>query len=379
MNRIRAWLAVTALVAVTILGLILPPIPLAAFAVAAVVALRSGRRTFLVFAFFTLGLNALLLGWLVPGETAFAAGLPFSKLGLTRGLLGGLRLVAVTGANLAVLSRLGLQAVLDGLHLPPRSTAFLGAVLLAAHDLGRDAQRLALAQRLDGRWPRNPLRRLVAAARMLGPLMVLALRRGRTRREALRLAGHDTPPQFAALVALTALAAASRLALLALPNLKPTFAIVFLGGFLFGPIVGAASAVLAMAFTDLLLTGLSPAPFANVPAMALVGAMGGLLRGWERTAPATLRAAAAACGILATAVFSLSADILTWLIVPEFRTTPGALAALVWAGLAFNVVPAAANAMLFAVAVGPVARAVRAAGLAPPVPSRSPLPDAARN
>jgi uncharacterized membrane protein len=192
---------------------------------------------------------------------------------------------------------------------------------------------------------------------------VLALKRALVRRDALRLAGQRTPPHFAPLVAITALAVASRMAFLALPNLKPTFAIVFLGGVLFGPGLGALAGLLAMALTDLLLTGLSVAPFANAPAMALVGLLGGLLRGWSKGDAWGVRVAAAVCGILGTVAFSVAADVLTWLVVAELRDTPGALQGLVVQGLAFNVVPAIANALLFAAAVGPVARAVRAAGL----------------
>jgi hypothetical protein len=62
-------------------------------------------------------------------------------------------------------------------------------------------------------------------------------------------------------------------------------------------------------------------------------------------------------------LFSVSADVVTWAAVPEYRDTPGGLRALVIAGLAFNVLAAAVNAVLFAAAVAPVSLAARQAGV----------------
>ncbi|HEX2065697.1 MAG TPA: hypothetical protein VHI93_02695, partial [Candidatus Thermoplasmatota archaeon] len=136
-------------------------------------------------------------------------------------------------------------------------------------------------------------------------------------------------------------------------------------GILFGARVGAAAGLLGMALSDVLLTGLQPVPFANAPAMALLGVLGGALRrlDWEARRPAQAwanRALAAAVGVAATLLFSVAADVLTWAAVPELRAQPGALRLLVAAGLAFNVVPALANALLFAAATAPAVRAWRA-------------------
>jgi hypothetical protein len=369
MNRSGAVTLVAAMAAATV-GLVLAPAWLCGLvAVAALLALRRGRRTFLAFALLTLALNALLFALLLPGPGAVPLFgiVAIGPAGARVGLAGALRVAAILGLNLAALSWWPAATLLDGLRLPARPTAFLGAVLLAAHDLGRDAVRLVDAARLDGHWPRGLWRKARAAATLLPPLLVLALRRATTRAEALRLAGHDTGPRFAPLVAVTAMVVAGRLALLAVPNVSLTYVVVFVAGLAFGMRVGALAGLLGMAITDLLLTGLYLVPFANAPAMALVGVLGGLLRGVRfdgaRRADAWAgRMLAASCGILATVLFSVAADLATWAMVPEYRGTPGSLRVLVLMGLAFNIVPAAVNAVLFAAAAGPVASALRLAG-----------------
>ncbi|HLF16806.1 MAG TPA: hypothetical protein VI796_05180, partial [Candidatus Thermoplasmatota archaeon] len=70
---------------------------------------------------------------------------------------------------------------------------------------------------------------------------------------------------------------------------------------------------------------------------------------------------AACAGVVGTALFSVSADAATAILVPEFRDA-GLLGARIVAGLAFNVAPAAANGLLFALAVVPAARASEALG-----------------
>jgi uncharacterized membrane protein len=169
---------------------------------------------------------------------------------------------------------------------------------------------------------------------------------------------------------------------MAVPNVAFTYVVVFVGGILFGARVGAVAGLLAMGLSDLLLTGLQPTPFVNAPAMALLGLLGGALRGldWASRRPSQAwanRLLGAAVGAGATMLFSFAADLLSWAVVPEYRTQPGTLRVLVAAGLAFNVVPAIANAVLFAVATGPTVRAWRAAqgirpGGAPPTPAPPP-------
>jgi hypothetical protein len=193
-------------------------------------------------------------------------------------------------------------------------------------------------------------------------LVGLAERRARARRDALLLAGHRTPPRFVPLVVVSSLAAAARFALLALPNVKLTFVVVFLGGLLYGPLVGAAGGVLAMAVTDFLLSGLYPLAFVNAPAMALVGLAGAALRrvDWEGATRLDRWAGLVfsfAAGVAGTLVFSVASDTLTWLVV-----APGSRAAwiaLVLAGLVFNALPSLANGALFALSVTPVSGAFR--------------------
>lgn len=373
MNRAGAVAVIAALAAATVAALLAPPWACGVMAAMAFAALRKGRLAFLGFVLVTVAVNALLFGLLLPGPGAVALVGPvaFGSSGVLTGLVGALRLAAVLGANLATLSWVPPSVLLDGLRPPAATTAFLGAVLIAAHDLGRDAVRLVDAARLDGRWPHGLWRKARAAAALLPPLAVLALRRARTRADALRLAGHDTGPRFAPLVAVTAMAVAGRLAFVAVPNVSLAYAVVFVAGLVFGARVGALAGLLTMTITNLLLTGLYVVPFANAPAMALVGLLGGLLRtvefgGASRTDRWAGRFLAASCGILATAIFSLAADVATWALVTEYRETPGSLRVLVLAGLAFNVLAAAVNAVLFAAAVGPVSAAARAAdGLSP--------------
>lgn len=372
MNRTKAAGVLAAMTLLTLVAMLAPPAVAVGLVLAAVLALRNGRAAFLGFVGVSLLLNALLFGLFLPGAAAFPLG-PFSFgwTGARLGLLGAIRIAAVLGANLAVLSWVSAGVLLDGLRLPPAATAFLGAVLLAAHDLGRDAVRLVDALRLDGRWPHGLWRKARAAATLLPPLAVLALRRARTRTEALRLAGHDTGPRFAPLVAVTAMAVAGRLALtVAVPNVSLTYAIVFVAGLVFGARVGAAAGFLAMAITNVMLTGFYLVPFANAPAMALVGVLGGALGRVDFTGrtPADRwagRLLAASCGILSTALFSVTADLATWAMVPEYRAADGSLRLLVLAGLGFNVLAAAVNAVLFAAAVAPVSAAARQAGVLP--------------
>jgi energy-coupling factor transporter transmembrane protein EcfT len=364
-NRFAAWSVVAAMAGASLVALLAPWPVVGAFAIVAIVALRQRRAAFLVYSILTVALYAVLLATLAPGSEPWLLGpLRVGREGLQRGLVGGLRLSTILGANLAILSRRSPQHVLDGLRLPRRATAFLGAVLLAAHDLGRDGARLATARRLDGAWPRRRTARIRAVASLTAPLAVRALHRGRTRADALRLAGVDTPPSFAPLVAITALAMAGRLALVALPNVSLAYVVVFAGGYLFGGRIGFWSGLLAMLLTDFLLSGVHVVALANAPAMGLLGLLGGAMRtmpfhGDGAVARWTGRLTAATLGILGTLLFSVAADVLTWLAVAEYRGQPGALQALLLAGLAFNVVPAATNALLFAAALRPLSAARR--------------------
>lgn len=167
--------------------------------------------------------------------------------------------------------------------------------------------------------------------------------------------------------ALAALAAAGRLAD-PFPNVAPTYWVAFLAGAAYGARAGAAVGALSMAVTDVLLTGPHPVILVNTPAMALVGAAGGLVRAsWFETRASRV-AASAACGMLGVALtfaFSVAADLADFAIRvgPAADWAPRALGALLVAGLAFNVLPAAINGAIFALATGPALRALDAAGL----------------
>lgn len=365
MRPAAAWSALGALATLNALAFLAPTPYLAPATLAAWLAVRRGRTGLVAFAATTLAINAVLLAALSSEGPALALGpLHLSGPGALDGLAGGLRLVAVVVANAAVLSWVPPPRLLEGLRLPRAWTGFLAAVLIAGQDIGRDHARLRDARRLEGGWPETRLARVAASARLLPVLLVAADRRARVRRDALRLAGTATGPRFAPVVAVTALAAAGRLALVAVPNVSLTYVLVFVGGLVYGPAVGFAGGLLAMALTDFLLSGLLPTVYANAPAMALIGVAGGLLRrvdfvGDGRDAAAG-RVLAAALGVFATFGFSVAVDTLDWLLVPEFRGDWDLWRVRVLAGLAFNVVPALTNGALFAVAVSPVQRAFRA-------------------
>lgn len=364
MRPAAAWGIVALLAAASAAAFVLPLRLVAALLLVAVAAMR-GRAAFAVAAVAGAAVNVAIYALILHGPGVDLGPATLSARGAWIGFAGALRLAAALGANLAVLSRFAPEAVLDGLRLPPATTSFLAAVLVGAHDLGRGFARLRDAARLDGRWPAGRLAQVPAAARLMPPLLVLAVRQAQARREALRLAGHDTAPRFAALAAVTALACAGRMAMLAVPNDPVTYAVVFLGGVLFGAGTGALAGLLSMALTNLLLSGLTPAAFANAPAMALLGLLGGAV-GRLRVAREgrwTAATLAAACGAAGVLLFSVAADLLTWWLVPETRAAAQALPGYVAVGLVFNALPSAAAAVVFGLAVGPVVRAADAARL----------------
>lgn len=377
MKRAAAAGLVLLLAVTASLALLAPWWAAGLLAAASAAALRKGRVGFLLFAVSTLALGMWILGaWMSRDPLA-----P-SPTGMLAGLLGSIRLVAVLGANLAVLSWVPAVRILDGLRLPPRATAIAAAAVIAAHDVGADLRRIAIADRLRGT-RRGRFRR---AGLWVPAVLAMALRRARARADALALAGHRMPEGFVPLLAVAAIATASRLAMAPIPHLKLTYLAVFLGGLLFGWRVGALAAALAMVVSNLLLTGLMPQAFVNVPAMAALGALGGALSridfsGRTRTDRIAGALLAGATGVLATLLFSILADATDWLVLPEVRELglPG-LWARIATGLLFNVALGAAlfNGILFAVAVGPTQRTLRAilpaTASVPPAPALEPLP-----
>lgn len=364
MKRAGALLAVAAMVA-SVAAIILLPWPAAALLLAAaILAAPAVLPATLLAAAITVPLDVLLFALVLPTGSVFHLGpLAFGSDGALLGAQAALRLVALTAVALAWLRRLPAPRLVAALRLPPRLAGTVGALLLAAHDARSDWAALVLARRSEGTWPTG-LRRIAAAASLVPALLAASLRRAATRRDALHLAGHDTGPTFVPLVAFAALAIAGRLLFLALPNIALTYLVVFLAGVLAGPRVGFLVGAVAMLASDLLLTGLLPMPLVNVPAMALLGLLGGLLRHMDWGAAGPIGRVvnvwtAALVGAAATLLFSLATDLATWLVLPEFRAAPETLMPLLAAGLAFNAVPAAVNALLFATAVPATVRSWR--------------------
>ncbi len=166
---------------------------------------------------------------------------------------------------------------------------------------------------------------------------------------------------------LSALAAAGRLAFLALPNVTPLFLVVAVAGLAYGARAGALVGGLAMLATNVVISGLSPVILPNALVIAALGAVAGVLGrvanlGQARDAHrATAIAASALLGVATIAIFSVAVDAVTWALF--YRNGLEGLATLVQLGLAFNVVPAAANAVIFATGLPPSLTALRKAGL----------------
>lgn len=356
MKPISAWLRLGLAAAITA-GALLLPFPGVALLWAGAMALVTRRTSMWIFAATSVIINGTLLAWLTHGAPLWP-GTPFSLDGLQLGIIGAMRLNALVAANLAWLERVPMAAFLDGLRLGARPTGFLAAVLIATQDLGRDVRQVREARVLDGAWPADRWGQVREGGRLLPTLFLTSWRRAQHRRDALRGAGVDVGVHFAPIVAVAALAIAGRLAFVVLPNIALTYVVVFLGGTLFGARVGFWAAFWAMVLTDLMLTGLAPTAFLNAPAMGLLGLLGGWTRGLLQGRDG--RIWAAVFGVLGTLLFSLVMDLATWAVVPEFRTSTDLLWIRVAAGLAFNVVPAITNGVLFAVAAGPVARAAAA-------------------
>lgn len=374
MNRSAAITSLLAIALVSALAFLQPFLMLAWLLV--VIAfdgrfnLGKAQTGFLVFLSLTVILNALFLAWSSPGTgpTLAVGPIVLGLDGAVRGIWGGLRIAAIVGVNMAWLQDTNVAAVIDGLRLPRRVTVFIAALLIAVQDIGHDFQRLLDGRRMTGEWPARRTRQVVAVAGLITPLLVASVARARVRRDALRLAGIPTSSRFVPLVAVTALALAGRFALVAVPNVSLVHVVVFLGGVVFGPWIGVGAAVLAMSISNVFLSGLLPTAFVNVPAMALIGLLGGALRRLDMS-DGPGRVIAAALGAGATIMFSVVADVGEWLLVPEFRGDVAFLQARVAAGLVFNILPAVANGALFALVTGPVQQAFMTTR---PSPTQSP-------
>ncbi|HEV8361507.1 MAG TPA: hypothetical protein VGR28_13740 [Candidatus Thermoplasmatota archaeon] len=172
------------------------------------------------------------------------------------------------------------------------------------------------------------------------------------------------------LIALTALAAAGRLLLLAVPNVSLTFFVVAVAGLGWGPRLGAAVGLLAMLVTSAMLGGPTPGALAGAAAVAGLGALAGLLRPLGFPGPRRALAQTAAAAFLGAAmqvVFSVTADALGWALfawLPQGQAAAPLLLPLLAAGLLFNVPAAIFQAALFGSALQPTLAALRAAGLA---------------
>ncbi|MHB8633206.1 MAG: hypothetical protein ACYDBQ_04455 [Thermoplasmatota archaeon] len=286
--------------------------------------------------------------------------------------VGGWRLGVAVCVNVAALERVGAERLLEGLRLPRTATAWLAAVLVAGHDVARDWESLQNARKLEGTWPTGA-RRVAAAAALIPALMALAVARATTRRDALRLAGHDTPNGFVPIVAVAALIVADRIALAALPNVKLSYVVLFVAGIVFGPGAAFVAGLVGLSLSDFLLTGLDPLPYLQAFAVAWIGLLGGWMRPWSRHFGShAWTVALAAIGVAATLAFSVLSDLIGFAASPELAAHPSLLGVVIGSGLVFNLVPAAANGALFAVAVAPSVRRIEGAGgrrTSTPVPS----------
>ncbi len=363
MKPISAWLGAALLLAGTVSLFWAPPALLVFVVWAAFLAAPQSRLGLLLFVTITVVLDSILLAWSEPGTGALwsLGPLTFGAEGARRGAIGGLRLSAIVLVNLAFFGRVGIGAWLDGLRLPRRATMFLGALLLACQDVAVDARRLYEARSMSNTWPTKRWGRIVATAGLVAPLMVAGVDRARRRKDALLLAGVRPGRVFIPVIAVTAIALAGRMALIAVPNISLTYVVVFAGGIAFGPLVGVLAGLTSMGLSNIMLSGFAPGAYANVPAMAVVGLFGGVLARFDMTQPGS-RWVLASWGVLATFGFSILADVSEWFLIPEFRNSATFLQARIIGGLAFNVVPAATNAVLFAAVVPAVQRAFRRPG-----------------
>lgn len=173
------------------------------------------------------------------------------------------------------------------------------------------------------------------------------------------------------IAAFAALAALTRVAFLFFPNGSPIYFVVFIAGAAFGLRVGAASGFLAMALTDLALTGVHPILLVNAGAMAAIGAAGSLagrvmdLGHRGRGNALVVSGIAGFLGLGLTLFFSILSDAFSWLLfdVPSGAGSMTVLGAVVAAGLVFNIPAAAASAATFAVGTWPTMRALAQADL----------------
>lgn len=337
--------------AMTIAALSLPAIP----AVFLLVGLLLSGRGIWVFTASTLIVNTLLLGLLTGIPTYEIGPISWSNEGAWRGVVGASRISAILIWN-GVAMNVGHAWFLEGLRLPARPTAYIGAIWLAMAGLKEDANNIQTLHKINGTWPARKLAQINLAVSLIPTLLHRSHERAVARRDALFLAGINTPAWFAPFVAITALAAAGRLAFIAIPNVALTYVFIFIAGILYGPVLAAAAAVAAMIGTNLLLSGLAPTAYVNVPAMALVGLIGGSMRSVNFQTQQG-KVLAALTGFVATLAFSVAADTLSWAIIPEFRGSVSLLQVRVIAGLAFNLLPALINAVLFAAVCGPTQRA----------------------
>ena len=348
-----SWLVAMA-AAASIAALVAPPWVAGLIVLTCLVLARRSRATLVTTTVVALVINVAFFVVLVSdGNVLWQLGwFKVTHGALLKGIAGGLRLVAILGANTVLLDRVPPARLVASLNLPSRTKAWISALLLAITDIVSDWRRLQTVARLRTR-TQGKLR---LAAETIPSLLAASVRSAHARREALRMAGYDTPTWFAPLIAVAALASAGRIALVAFPNVAFTYVVVFCGGVLFGPRIAAGAGALAMLVTDFYLSGFVLQSVANVPAMALIGIAGGLL-GPTNWGGAGGRVLAASIGFLATIMFSITSDSMEWLLVHELRTTPGMLQLRIQAGLVFNVVPALVNAALFAWTVPSVWRA----------------------
>lgn len=152
---------------------------------------------------------------------------------------------------------------------------------------------------------------------------------------------------------LVALAIAVGYALAAVPNVELITLVVFLAGFLLGPVQGAAVGAVAMAghsLFNVMGAAVPPILLAQVACYALVGVAGALAGPViVRMGPLAAALAGAVCGALLVLGYQLVVGVVS------FYTFAGesVLWAYIWGGIAYSFVHIVWNAALFMVTLRP--------------------------
>jgi hypothetical protein len=181
--------------------------------------------------------------------------------------------------------------------------------------------------------------------------------------------------QLAVIMVLASLAVVGRLALVWLPNVSVSFLALAVAGLFYGVRVGAAVGLIGRLASDLVISGLNPILLPMTFVEGGIGALLGVLGHWVRmdkgSGPLSFfqRLLLFDLGLGMTVLHSVLSDSVTWVFYNlVLLDAPDAARGTLWTtlvflGLAFNVMPAIVHGLLFAAAIPPIGRGLRAAGL----------------